>query len=260
MQPSRATLPRVLGPWAATAIVIGTVIGSGVFLKPKAIAADVPYPGLAALVWLLGGLLALAGALVYAEVCVLLPRAGGNYVFLREAYGRLAGWLYGWVDFWMIRSGSIAALATAFALSAHDVWTSAALRDALGWPTGRPGARLGATPAGDPAHRRPGRRQHPRRALGWRLAGGDHRGEGRQHRRRGRGAAGLPRRRRAGAERRQAVAGTARAALAGTLRLRDAGGDGNGAAERAVALPRLDERRARWRARWRSRNATCRWP
>ena len=134
MQPPRETLPRVLGPWAATAIVIGTVIGSGVFLKPRAIASDVPYPGLGAVVWLLGGLLALAGALVYAEVCVLLPRAGGNYVFLREAYGRLAGWLYGWVDFWMIRSGSIAALATAFAISAHDVWTSEALRDAAGWP------------------------------------------------------------------------------------------------------------------------------
>src|SRR5438128_11568762 len=97
-------LPRVLGPVATIAIVVGTVIGSGVFFKPKAIATDVPYAGLAAVVWVLGGLLAMTGALVYAEVASVLPRAGGNYVFLREGYGRLAGWLWGWVDFWMIRS------------------------------------------------------------------------------------------------------------------------------------------------------------
>ncbi|MBY0233092.1 MAG: amino acid permease, partial [Gemmataceae bacterium] len=134
MQHQRDSLPRVLGPVAATAIVIGTVIGSGVFLTPRAIAQAVPYPGLAAVCWIIGGLLAMAGALVYAEVCALIPAAGGNYVFLRDAYGRLFGWMWGWVDFWMIRAGSIAALATAFAISAHDVWTSKDLREALGWP------------------------------------------------------------------------------------------------------------------------------
>ncbi|MGL4555224.1 MAG: amino acid permease, partial [Gemmataceae bacterium] len=115
-------LPRVLGLWTATAIVAGTIIGSGIFFKPNVIAQAVPYSGLVAVVWLLGGALTLVGALIYLEVCVLLPRAGGNYVFLREGYGRLFGWMWGWVDFWMIRAGSIAALATAFTTSLHDVY------------------------------------------------------------------------------------------------------------------------------------------
>src|SRR5437868_1038246 len=108
--PPVSQLPRVLGLVTATAIVVGTVIGSGVFKKPHAIAVAVPHSGLVAILWVLGGVLVLLGALAYAEVCVLYPRAGGNYVFLREAYGRLAGWMWGWVDFLVIRSASIAAL------------------------------------------------------------------------------------------------------------------------------------------------------
>src|SRR5438128_5517048 len=80
--------------------------------------------------WVLVGLLAMMGALALAEVAVILPRAGGNYVFLREGYGRLAGFLWGWVDFWIIRSGSIAALASIFADSIHD-----AIRHARGVPS-----------------------------------------------------------------------------------------------------------------------------
>src|SRR5215212_6270813 len=111
--PSQAPhLVRVLGPWMATAIVVGTVIGSGVFKKGKNVAENVPEFGLAISVWVLGGVLALLGSLAIAEVAVLFPRAGGNYVFLREGYGRMAGFLWGWVDFWIIRSASIAALAT----------------------------------------------------------------------------------------------------------------------------------------------------
>jgi APA family basic amino acid/polyamine antiporter len=117
--PSR--LIRALGPWTATAIVVGTVIGSGVFKKPQIVAQEVPQFGLAALAWGLGGLLAFLGALAYAEVAVLYPRAGGNYVFLREGYGRLAGFLWGWVEFWIIRGASLAALATVFSESLHDV-------------------------------------------------------------------------------------------------------------------------------------------
>jgi len=109
-----------------TAIVVGTVIGSGVFKKGRNVSENVPEFGLAMAVWVLGGVLALLGALALAEVAVLMPRAGGNYVFLREAYGRWAGFLYGWVGFWIIRAASIAALATMFTDSFHD-----ALRQAL---------------------------------------------------------------------------------------------------------------------------------
>src|SRR6266852_6420083 len=92
-------LVRALGPLMATAVVVGTVIGSGVFKKPQQVAENVPYFGLTALAWGAGGVLVLLGALAYAEVATLLPRAGGNYVFLREGYGRLAGFLWGWGDF-----------------------------------------------------------------------------------------------------------------------------------------------------------------
>jgi APA family basic amino acid/polyamine antiporter len=128
---SQATLARVLGPWMATALVIGTVIGSGVFKKPQAVADQVPLFGLAIAAWVLVGILSLIGALTLAEVAVLLPRVGGNYVFLREAYGRWAGFLWGWVEFWIIRSGSIAALATVFAESLHDILRFAQQRETV---------------------------------------------------------------------------------------------------------------------------------
>src|SRR6476659_3125761 len=121
MNQPQPSLTRVLGPWMATAIVIGTVIGSGVFKKGRNVADAVPEFGMMMAVWVLGGLLALLGALAIAEVAVLFPRAGGNYVFLREAYGRMAGFLWGWVDFWVLRSASIAALATMFSESVNDV-------------------------------------------------------------------------------------------------------------------------------------------
>ena len=124
--PANSPLVRALGPFLATAVVVGTVIGSGVFKKPQVVAQNAPYFSLAALVWVLGGLLALLGALALAEVAVLYPRAGGNYVFLRESYGRLAGFLWGWVELWIIRSASIAALASVFADSLCDVCRSLA--------------------------------------------------------------------------------------------------------------------------------------
>ncbi len=119
--PSQPTLVRGLGPLMAVAVVVGTVIGSGVFKKPNVVAQNVPEFGLAALVWILGGVLALLGALALAEVATLYPRSGGNYVFLREGYGRLFGFLWGWVEFWMIRSASLAALATIFTESLCDI-------------------------------------------------------------------------------------------------------------------------------------------
>jgi amino acid transporter len=126
VEPGQTTLPRVLGPWMGVAVVIGTVIGSGVFKKASAVANDVDTFSLAMLAWVLLGLLVLAGSLALAEVAVLLPRAGGNYVFLREGFGQWAGFLWGWVDFCVIRSASIAALAAIFTESLHAV-----LRDLL---------------------------------------------------------------------------------------------------------------------------------
>src|SRR4051812_4462137 len=119
--PPGGKLARALGPLTATAVVVGTVIGSGIFKKPQAVAENVPYFGLAALVCVGAGVLVLLGALAYAEIAVLFPRAGGNYVFLREGYGRMAGFLWGWVEFWIIRGASAAALATMFTESFHDV-------------------------------------------------------------------------------------------------------------------------------------------
>src|SRR5215469_12514537 len=133
---SSSGLVRALGPLTASAVVVGTVIGSGVFKKPQSIAEQVPHFGLTALLWVLGGVLVLLGALAYAEVTVLLPRAGGKYVFLREAYGRLAGFLWGWVDFCIIRSASMAALATIFTESLHDILRNEAFQQAVGLPSG----------------------------------------------------------------------------------------------------------------------------
>lgn len=134
--PSSPALVRGLGPVLATAVVVGTIIGSGIFKKPSLVAEKLPEFHLVAAVWILGGLLALLGSLAYAEVAVLYPKAGGNYVFLREGYGRLAGFLWGWVEFWIIRGGSIAALATIFSESLHDILRNHAFQQATGLALG----------------------------------------------------------------------------------------------------------------------------
>src|SRR5262245_491720 len=125
-------LVRALGPLMATAVVVGCTIGSGVFKKPQAVAVVVPNFGYAVLAWVLVGMLALLGGLTVAELGVLYPRAGGPYVCLREAYGRLAGFLYGWVEFLIIRSASIAALATIFSESLFNVLRDPAVAGRLG--------------------------------------------------------------------------------------------------------------------------------
>jgi APA family basic amino acid/polyamine antiporter len=107
-------LKRDLGIWAALAIVVGTVIGSGIFRVPQAMILNVGSVRLVFLVWVVGGLLSLAGALTYAELAAALPGAGGEYVYLTEAYGPLWGFLYSWTQMWVGKSGSIATLATAF--------------------------------------------------------------------------------------------------------------------------------------------------
>jgi APA family basic amino acid/polyamine antiporter len=107
-------LRRDLGLWGAISIVIGTVIGSGIFLVPRAMVLRVGSPSMVFVVWVFGGLLSLCGALSYAELAAAMPEAGGEYVYLREAYGPLWGYLYGWTQMWVAKSGSIATLATAF--------------------------------------------------------------------------------------------------------------------------------------------------
>ena len=97
-------------------IVVGTVIGSGIFLVPKTMIQRVGSVHLVFAVWVVGGLLSLAGALSYAELAAALPEAGGEYAFLREAYGPFWGFVYSWTQMWVAKSGSIATLATGFFL------------------------------------------------------------------------------------------------------------------------------------------------
>ncbi|MDH4273227.1 MAG: amino acid permease, partial [Candidatus Aminicenantes bacterium] len=111
---SRLELPRVLGLWDMVAIVVGGVIGSGIFLVPADIARAVGAPLLIFAVWIAGGLLSYFGALSFAELSAAMPEAGGSYNFLRESYGPLPAFLFGWTLFLVIDSGAIATLAVAF--------------------------------------------------------------------------------------------------------------------------------------------------
>jgi APA family basic amino acid/polyamine antiporter len=109
-----AELRRELSLFDMTMIAIGSTIGSGIFLTPALIAKALPSPLWILGVWVLGGMMAMSGALTYAELGGMMPRAGGVYVFLTEAYGGLAGFLYGWAYFLVVNTGAIAALAVAF--------------------------------------------------------------------------------------------------------------------------------------------------
>ena len=108
-------LVRGLGRWDVTFLTIGSVIGTGIFITTADIARVLPHQGMILLVWALAGFLTLAGALTYAEIGAMFPSAGGIYLYLREAYGRFWGFLFGWASFLIIMSGGIAALAVAFA-------------------------------------------------------------------------------------------------------------------------------------------------
>ena len=98
----------------AIAVVVGNVIGSGIFLKPGNIAAESGSFAVILGVWVIGGVLCILGAMCFAELATMLPEAGGIYVYLREAYGRFVAFLFGWTEFLLLRPASIAALAVAF--------------------------------------------------------------------------------------------------------------------------------------------------
>src|SRR5438552_12505532 len=106
---------RALGPFDATMVVVGGIIGSGIFILPSVVAQRLPSAGLVLLAWVAGGAIALAGAFAFAELATLFPRAGGEYVYLREAYHPLLAFLFGWASLLMIQGGGLGAVAITFA-------------------------------------------------------------------------------------------------------------------------------------------------
>ena len=121
-------LKKSLGLVDATMLVVSSVIGVGIFFTPGAVAQALPNRTWFFLAWLTGGLLSLAGALANAELGAMFPRAGGDYVYLREAYHPIAGFLVGWLSFFVIYAGTVATLAVA------GDWTD------TGWPATMEGA------------------------------------------------------------------------------------------------------------------------
>ncbi len=115
MSDAPAKLPRQLGLWSATAVLVGSTIGSGIFRSPAGIAARLPGPLPLLAVWVAGGLFALCGALTLAEIAGAFPHTGGIYVFLREAWGRRPAFLFGWAELVIIRAASYGAISTTFA-------------------------------------------------------------------------------------------------------------------------------------------------
>ena len=134
----------------ATMLVAGSMIGSGIFIVSADIARKVGSPGFLLLAWILTGIITLLGALAYGELAAMYPRAGGQYVFLRESMGSLMGFLYGWTLFVVIQTGTIAAVAVAFGRFAGVLWPSIS-PDLYSWfPSGKVCiAALGCT---DPAN------------------------------------------------------------------------------------------------------------
>ncbi|HEX8893923.1 MAG TPA: amino acid permease, partial [Terriglobales bacterium] len=105
-------LLRELGVGQASAIVVGTIIGSGIFLVPAEMMQAVGSARLVYLAWMVGGMLSMAGAITYAELGAMKPQAGGEYVYIRDAYGPLPAFLYAWTWFVIAKPGSVATIAT----------------------------------------------------------------------------------------------------------------------------------------------------
>src|SRR2546423_5198238 len=113
---NKLTLVRGLGLAASVSIVVGSVIGTGIFLKTRVMMCNVESPWLVIAAWIAAGFLSLAGALTYAELAAMMPRAGGEYVFIREGYGRPLAFLYGWTQFAVAYPGSQAPKGVSFAI------------------------------------------------------------------------------------------------------------------------------------------------
>src|SRR3982750_1815762 len=113
-EPSNNTFIKGLGLLDSTMLVAGSMIGSGIFIVSAIIAKQVGSPGWLLVVWLVTGVLTLMAALSYGELAAMMPKAGGQYVYLREAFSPLWGFLYGWTLFLVIQTGTIAAVAVGF--------------------------------------------------------------------------------------------------------------------------------------------------
>lgn len=120
MQTDKDQLIRGLGLIAAISVNVANIIGTGVFLKARVMTCNVGTPAKALAVWVFAGLLSLAGALTYAELLAMMPRAAGEYGIMRDAYGRPWGFVYGWTQFLIARTASAAALAVGFAIFLND--------------------------------------------------------------------------------------------------------------------------------------------
>ena len=121
-QQPQADFVRAISRLDATALVVGSMIGSGIFIVSAEILREMHAPGLMLLVWALSGVVTLLGAITYGELAAMFPNAGGQYVYLREAISPLFGYLYGWTLFIVIQTGTIAAVAVAFARFTSVFW------------------------------------------------------------------------------------------------------------------------------------------
>jgi APA family basic amino acid/polyamine antiporter len=123
-------LSRQIGLFDATMVVMGGIIGSGIFLNPAVVARALPATGLMLAAWLTGGVIAICGAFIYAELAARMPLTGGEYAYLREAYGPLVAFLYGWATLLVVQTGGMAAVSVTFARYALDL-TGSRLPDSV---------------------------------------------------------------------------------------------------------------------------------
>src|SRR5262245_52551583 len=124
VQPDQTGFVKAMTLTDATMLVAGSMIGSGIFIVSADIARSLPSPFWLLLAWILTGVITLLGALAYGELAAMYPRAGGQYVFLRESMGPLMGFLYGWTLFVVVQTGTIAAVAVAFGRFMGVMWAS----------------------------------------------------------------------------------------------------------------------------------------